>query len=258
DRPPRPSARRNTPARGELVDCLRQNLRQRLAELLRIDTELRCQRTDPVRAEDLLNVSGGDRLVRARADPGLDRLAEALLLKLGDDALDSAMLLDQMADDGCRATADHSAHQAIQNTHVTLLPVGSTDQKRQENTRLAAATLPILLCPREACHVRQSVPYAQRRADSSGMASGRSPAQCASSQFAPVPTSTRSGTRSSAASVILSLTASLTSSTASVRTSRTNSSCTCMMSRTGASSRAHQASTAIMARLMMSAAVPCM
>ena len=71
--------------------------------------------------------------------------------------------------------------------------------------------------------------------------------------------STRSGTLSSAAFTMCSRTAALDLGDARPpRTSNTSSSCTCMMRRAGEPARAHQASTAIMARLMMSAAVPCM
>src|SRR5690606_28889024 len=82
--------------------------------------------------------------------------------------------------------------------------------------------------------------------------------QCASSQLSPTPMSTFKVVRSCAAALIRPRTRVLTSSTASCCTSNTNSSCTCMMSRAATADSASQRSTAIMARLMISAAVPCM
>src|SRR5690606_34553859 len=75
--------------------------------------------------------------------------------------------------------------------------------------------------------------------------------QCASSQLAPTPASTISGTRSFAAPCIACFTAASISSTNAASTSNTSSSCTCMIISARSACGASQSCTLRIARLMM-------
>src|SRR6185437_2660798 len=81
--------------------------------------------------------------------------------------------------------------------------------------------------------------------------------QCASPQLLPDPISTSNGTSSSAAPCMRRRTPSRTASSASSRTSNTNSSWTCISMCASSPRSSSQPSMAAIARLMMSAAVPC-
>src|SRR5690606_38225243 len=82
-------------------------------------------------------------------------------------------------------------------------------------------------------------------------------AQCASSQLSPAPTSTSSGTASSATPPISFGNSARIRASSAFGTSSTSSSCTCSTRRDFIFSSLSQRSTAIIASLIRSAAVPC-
>src|SRR5580658_7401464 len=99
---------------GQLVDDLRQSLRQLLCEILRIHAQLRRHRIDRLRPKRLMHLVRGNRLIWSVVDPGLDRRPESLLLQLRDDALHAAVLLDQAIDDGDHLRADRAAQNTVE------------------------------------------------------------------------------------------------------------------------------------------------
>src|SRR5262249_44499998 len=70
-----------------------------------------------VLAENLVKLLWRNGLVLPRADPRPDRVAEALALKLIHDTAQSAVLVDDVADDRHHPGADDAAQYSIQESH---------------------------------------------------------------------------------------------------------------------------------------------
>jgi len=77
--------------RARLIDRLRQFLSKDLRDLIDRNIVLGRQLPNRIVAEHLLQFFGRDRQVLAVAEPGLDLIAEARLLKLGDNGGHAAL-----------------------------------------------------------------------------------------------------------------------------------------------------------------------
>ena len=75
-------ALRDLPLWRELVHHLRQHLRQLAQRVLGVDAQLLGEAGDGVVAQHATQLVGGDRLVGARADPGLGHVTQARLFEL--------------------------------------------------------------------------------------------------------------------------------------------------------------------------------
>src|SRR5262249_33662900 len=78
---------RDRAVRRQLVDRLRQHLREPLRKLLYRQAGFRGELLQQIRTDHLVNVVGRDGLIRSRADPRLHRWAEAVLLERVDHPL---------------------------------------------------------------------------------------------------------------------------------------------------------------------------
>jgi len=82
---------RELTVRTGVIDRQRQLLCQQLAELVNRDIEARRQLLGGIAAQYLLQLLRCDWQVLAVSDPGLDLIAEAGLLQLGDDGIEPAL-----------------------------------------------------------------------------------------------------------------------------------------------------------------------
>ena len=118
---------RHLPGRRQLVDDLRQRLREAGACVGMRQPELLRDLTDRARSENFLELTRGHGEIRARPDPGSDLIGEAAVLQLADDPGKPAVLLDQLqrrSDERAlrllRTPAEHAAQYSIEKTHTHL------------------------------------------------------------------------------------------------------------------------------------------
>src|SRR5258708_9336088 len=128
----RSSGFRGHTTRSELVDCLRQNLRQLGGQVLRCHPNLGSQLLHRVRAKGLMNLVRADRLIGTGSHPRAYGVAQSLLLQLRDDTLNAAVLFDDAIDDGDHFGTDRSTQQSVDKSHVK--PLLRSDSARLEST----------------------------------------------------------------------------------------------------------------------------
>src|SRR5215831_7897473 len=122
---PRPRLTENTwlclwngAVRRELVDRLWQHMRQLLGQFLYRQAGFLRQLLKQVGPQCPVHVLRRDRLVRSSAHPRPDGRAETVFLELIDDALDAAVLFQDVVHHRHHSGADDAAEQSIEHSHV--------------------------------------------------------------------------------------------------------------------------------------------
>src|SRR6266567_7521312 len=127
---------RQLAVRRQMIDDLRQHLREPRTCISVRQTQLLGDLTDRTAAENFLQLAARDRLLRPGADPRPDLIRQAAMLELADDAGQAAVLLDDLQrhrDQRARsllyAAAEYTTQQAIQKSH-RLLPKRTRNQSK--------------------------------------------------------------------------------------------------------------------------------
>jgi hypothetical protein len=128
---------RQPPLRGELVDRSRKQTRELLDHLVPRQASAARQLVDDVATKRIGNLIRGDVLVGAGIDPGVDRVAKALLLELLDEAAESISHIDE----GDNYTTRFLSSKDRQ-TLLGLIPeLPGIDEKNVASNALASAYL---------------------------------------------------------------------------------------------------------------------
>src|SRR5262245_26637997 len=113
-----PTLLRDDAVRCQVIDRLRQDLREMIGEILLRDTGLLGQLLQQVRTDHPLNVRRRNRIVRSGADPRLYGLPESIALEFVDDALHAAVLLQNAVHDSHHAGADDATKYSVEESHT--------------------------------------------------------------------------------------------------------------------------------------------